>query len=431
MALLFGAVADDLTGGVELASMLVAAGIRTSFATAPEVGPPPDSMAHVIALKTRVAPADEAVSAVSAALKTLQDANCRQFFFKYCATFDSTPAGNIGPCSEALLDRLGASATLFVPTFCEVGRTVYQGHMFAGAQLLSESPKRHDPLTPMTDPNLCRVLQAQSRRNVGLLDHATVARGPAAVEARIASLARAGETLIVCDAIYPDDIRTIAEACSEMRLLTGNSTIAAELVGAWKRRGFLDPSSGGALLPGVEGRAAVLAGSCATQTAEQIEEYGRTHPVLHLDLDRAIQGEDMIARSRAFLDALPDNADFAICTGVPPAELTALQAKYGQRKLSETAEALAARIAVDAVERYGVRRLAIAGGETAGAVVTALRLRRMTVAPFTVPGFGRTYAEHPYRLGLVLKSGKLGTKDILAESLEQLRNPMPRQASAA
>jgi len=431
VALLFGAVADDLTGGVELASMLVAAGIRTSFATSPDVGPPPDAMAHVIALKTRVAPTDEAVSAVLAAAKTLQEANCRQFFFKYCATFDSTPAGNIGPCSEALLERLGAPATVFVPTFCEAGRTVYQGHMFAGDQLLSESPKRHDPLTPMTDSNLCRVLKAQSRRNVGLLDHATVARGPAAIEAKIATLTRTGAPLIVCDAIYPGDIRAIAEACSEMVLVTGNSTIAAELVGAWKRRGFLDPSSGGALLPGIEGRAAVLAGSCAMQTAEQIAEYGRTRPVCRLDLERAIRGDDTIAQTRGFLDALPSDAEFAVCTGVPPTELALLQAKYGQRKLSEIAEGLVARIAVDVVERYGVRRLAIAGGETAGAVVAALRLRRMIVAPFTVPGFGRAYAEHPYRLGLIFKSGKLGAKEIFADSLEQLRQPLRRQATAA
>jgi uncharacterized protein YgbK (DUF1537 family) len=431
MALLFGAVADDLTGGVELASMLVAAGIRTSFATSPEVGPPPDAMAHVIALKTRVAPADKAISAVLAGARTLQEAKCRQFFFKYCATFDSTPAGNIGPCSEALLDRLGTAATVFVPTYCEVGRTVYQGHMFAGEQLLSESPKRYDPLTPMTDSNLCRVLKAQSRGNVGLLDHATVVRGQTAIEAKITSLTRAGVALIVCDAIYPDDIRVIAEACSEMVLVTGNSTIAAELVGAWRRRGFLDSSSAGALLPGIEGRAAVLAGSCAMQTAEQIEEYGRTRPVLRLDLERAIQGQDAIALARSFLDAIPRDVDFAICTGVPPTELAALQAKYGQRKLSEVAEGLVAKISVDVVGRYGVRRMAIAGGETAGAVVAALRLQRMTVAPFTIPGFGRAYAEHPHRIGLVLKSGKLGTKGILSESLEQLRHPLRQQASAA
>lgn len=431
MALLFGAVADDLTGGVELASMLIAAGIRTSFATSPDIGPYPDTMAHVIALKTRVGPVDEARSAVLSAIETLQTSYCKKFFFKYCATFDSTPAGNIGPCSEALLDRLNAPATVFVPTFCEAGRTVYQGHMFAGDQLLSESPKRHDPLTPMTDSNLCRVLKAQSHRNVGLLDHATVSKGPEAIRAKIASLIQMGVPLIICDAIYPGDIRSIAEACSDMDLMTGNSTIAAELVGAWRRRGLVGSSSVGTELPGIHGRAAVLAGSCATQTAEQITEYSRTRPVYRLDLESAIQGADMIAQTRDFLDTLPSDSDFAIYTGVPPAELAILQRKYGQRNLSEVSETLLARIAVDVVERYGVRRLAIAGGETAGAVVTALRLQRMIVAPFTVPGFGRTYSEHPYRLGLVFKSGKLGTRDILAECLEQLRHSLYHQATVA
>ena len=95
----------------------------------------------------------------------------RQVFFKYCATFDSTPRGNIGPCADYLADRLGADFTGFCPAFPDVERKVYRGYLFWADQLISESPKRLDPLTPMRDPNLVRVLQAQTRHKVGLIRH--------------------------------------------------------------------------------------------------------------------------------------------------------------------------------------------------------------------------------------------------------------------
>src|SRR6201991_3681971 len=103
--------------------------------------------------------------------------NARQIFFKYCATFDSTDEGNIGPCADLLRDMTQARQTLFCPSFPEAGRRVFQGHLFAADQLISESPKRYDPLTPMTDPNLVRVLQRQTRTPVGLLPQQVVREG--------------------------------------------------------------------------------------------------------------------------------------------------------------------------------------------------------------------------------------------------------------
>ncbi|RUZ72575.1 four-carbon acid sugar kinase family protein, partial [Mesorhizobium sp. M7A.F.Ca.US.003.02.2.1] len=184
-SLLFGAIADDLTGGTELASMLVARGIPTGCTVGLDAPIPSGNLAHVILLKTRVIAASDAVRQVLEAADRLVEAGARQIFFKYCATFDSTPAGNIGPCAEALLERLGGGVTLFAPALCETGRTVYQGHMFGGPQLLAESPKRFDPLTPMTDSNLVRVLQAQSRGKVGLVPYLVVDAGAGAIRSAI------------------------------------------------------------------------------------------------------------------------------------------------------------------------------------------------------------------------------------------------------
>ena len=153
-----GVIADDSTGATDVASMLVRAGLRTvqvigvpQGAVAPEVA---QADAVVVALKSRTNPAAEAVADSLAALRWLQGAGARQFYFKVCSTFDSTPAGNIGPVAEALMAALECPQAIVCPAFPENGRTVFRGHLFVGDQLLSDSGMRHHPLTPMTDANL-------------------------------------------------------------------------------------------------------------------------------------------------------------------------------------------------------------------------------------------------------------------------------------
>ena len=153
-SLLMGAIGDDLTGSVELAGLLAADPVRVSLYTDPEAIVPNDSSdAVVIAQRSRVAPVEEARAAFTRCADRLLEARARQLFFKYCAIFDSLPTGNIGPCADVLADRLGDPAALFCPAYADpdVDRTVYGGHMFVGDKLLSDSPKRYDPLTPMTE----------------------------------------------------------------------------------------------------------------------------------------------------------------------------------------------------------------------------------------------------------------------------------------
>ena len=189
MAIL-GCIADDFTGATDLAGTLVQEGMRS----VQMIGVPradadhPDADAIVIALKSRTAPVESAVEESLAALHWLQGADCRQFFFKYCSTFDSTPRGNTGPVAEALLDALGADFTLACPAFPKNKRTVFKGHLFVGDVLLNESGMQDHPLTPMTDPNLVRVLAAQSRSRVGLVGYDTVQAGASEIERAFARL---------------------------------------------------------------------------------------------------------------------------------------------------------------------------------------------------------------------------------------------------
>lgn len=163
---MLGVIADDFTGATDIASMLVNHGMRTIQTIGiPDQNDPLIAQADavVVALKSRTIPAAQAIGQSLAALKALQDLGCQQFFFKYCSTFDSTAEGNIGPVAEALAAALGQAVTIAAPSLPVNGRTVYNGHLFVGHALLSDSGMQNHPLTPMTDANLVRWLQAQSR----------------------------------------------------------------------------------------------------------------------------------------------------------------------------------------------------------------------------------------------------------------------------
>ncbi|MFM8609037.1 MAG: 3-oxo-tetronate kinase, partial [Burkholderiaceae bacterium] len=208
MPILLGCIADDFTGATDLANNLVRAGMRAVQTISVPAGPlSADVDAVVVALKSRTIPAADAVTQSLEALRWLQAQGAQQMYFKYCSTFDSTPAGNIGPVTEALMEALGTDFTIATPAFPDNGRTVFKGHLFVGDVLLSDSPMRHHPLTPMTDANLVRVMQAQlAHSRCGLIEHRTVAQGAPAVRERIAELRSQGVAFAVADAVGDADL---------------------------------------------------------------------------------------------------------------------------------------------------------------------------------------------------------------------------------
>ena len=251
MSALLGCIADDFTGATDLASMLVRAGMRT----VQTIGVPEDARvaagadAVVVALKSRTIPAAEAVSQSLAALAWLRNAGARQIYFKYCSTFDSTPAGNIGPVGDALLDALGADFTIACPAFPENGRTIYKGHLFVGDLLLSDSPMKDHPLTPMRDSSLVRVLAGQTERLVGLVEHKTVRRGANAIRARFDELRTKGAVYAVVDALADEDLMAIGAACAGLALVTAGSGVALGLPQNFFAAGLMQPRTDAARLP--------------------------------------------------------------------------------------------------------------------------------------------------------------------------------------
>jgi uncharacterized protein YgbK (DUF1537 family) len=410
MPVLLGAVADDFTGATDLANILVSRGMHTVQTIGMPAGDIElgDAEAVVVALKSRTAPVEEAVSLSLAAAAWLRAKGARQLFWKYCSTFDSTPRGNIGPVADALLELSGGGLALVCPAFPANGRTVYQGHLFVGDRLLSESSMKDHPLTPMRDSDLRRLMAAQSRHKVGLVPWPVVQRGPETIAAAFEALRAAGHAYAVVDAIADENLLSVGTAAASHALVTGGSAVAMGLPENFRRQGLLGPPVPPEL-PTCRGRAVVLAGSCSMATRGQIAAFTRTHPALKLDADRLAAGEPVVAEALEWAARQPTEEPILIYSSADPDEVRAIQERHGRERTGALIEDALSALARALVER-GARRLIVAGGETSGAVVSALGVKALRIGPEIDPGVPWTETLGEPHLALALKSGNFGSE---------------------
>ncbi len=420
--MLLGCIADDFTGATDLANTLVRYGMRTvQLLGVPEDGDEvPDADAVVVALKSRTTPAQDAIDESVAALHWLQDAGCQQFFFKYCSTFDSTADGNIGPVADALLDELESDFTIACPAFPENARTIFKGHLFVGDVLLNQSGMENHPLTPMTDANLVRVLQSQTSHKVGLVKHDTVASGVDAVLAACQKLVQEGYRHAIVDAVTDADLEVIGEACAGLKLITGGSGVALGLPANFRSTGALQQTASADALPQIKGASIVLAGSCSTATLAQVENMKATCPAFRIDPDQLAEGVDVAQAAIEFAASKMADGPVLVYSSAAADQIQAVQAKLGREVAGSMIEKTLASIATSVVADHGVRRIVVAGGETSGAVVTALGIKGLRIGPQIDPGVPWTTSLGDPELALALKSGNFGSEDFFLKSLRQL-----------
>jgi len=422
MSILLGAIADDFTGATDLANTLVKGGMRSvQMIGVPEPNATvAEADAVVVALKSRTAPAAEAVSQSLAALAWLRAAGASQVIFKVCSTFDSTDRGNIGPVADALLAALGTTFAPVCPAFPTNGRTVYQGHLFVGSALLNESGMENHPLTPMLDANLVRVLGRQSAGTVGLVPLPTVEQGAEALRRAFTDLRERSYRYAIVDAVSDANLMTLGEASRDLPLLVGGSGIALGLPAAFRRDGRLPQSEVADRLDLPEGHAAVLAGSCSRATLDQIG-LARDHlPTLELDPLAEPDSSALAARALDWAETRLGERPVVIAASTTPDRVAMLQQRLGREAAGALVEQALAAIAAGLVAR-GVRRLVVAGGETSGAVVQRLGVRRLRIGPEIDPGVPWTRAEgRDGPLLLALKSGNFGARDFFLRAFAML-----------
>ena len=404
--MLLGCIGDDFTGSSDLANTLAKGGMRvvqyTGIPGAPAGG---DVEAGVVALKSRSIPVAEAVRQSLAALDWLLAQGCRQIFFKYCSTFDSTPRGNIGPVADALADALDAHKVIVCPAFPGTGRSVYQGHLFVKDRLLNESGMQNHPLTPMTDADIRRWLAPQTRHTVGHVAAGDVFAGADRIVRRLKEQDEAGHRLIVVDAIRDADLMEIGKAARGLPLVTGGSGVALGLPANFGKSPAAVPWNG------QSGPAIVLSGSCSAATRAQVARHAARHPSREILAADVIEGRLTPSEIAGWLlgaGGLP-----LAYSSADPGEVAIVQARYGREVSASALEGFFAEVARLAVAG-GAARVITAGGETSGAVVEGLSLSALEIGPEIDPGVPALRAGPD--LVVALKSGNFGAEDFFEKA---------------
>ncbi len=316
------------------------------------------------------------------------------------------------------MDALGADFTIATPAFPDNQRTVFKGHLFVGDVLLSDSGMRNHPLTPMTDANLVRVLQAQCRRKVGLIDYKAVAAGEAAIAQRIGQLRAEGVAIAIVDALGNDDLLRLGPALKDLPLVTAGSGVAIALPANFG----LQPSAAAAGLPPAQGLRAVVSGSCSTATNRQVQAFiSAGGQALALDPLRIAAGEDEVANALAWAGPRLTHGPVLVYSTADVQAVKDVQGRLGVEAAGKMVERTLAAIARGLVVS-GVRQLVVAGGETSGACVQALGITQMQIGPQIDPGvpWCHAQAEGGAPVHLALKSGNFGSDDFFDKSFRML-----------
>jgi uncharacterized protein YgbK (DUF1537 family) len=352
---------------------------------------------------------------------------------KYCSTFDSTPEGNIGPSIDAALDELGEDFTVALPSLPVNGRTTYLGHHFVHRQLLSDSPMRHHPLTPMTNPNLVDLLARQTRRKVGLAAYVDVEAGPDRLGERFRELRREGVAVALVDCLSERHVEVICRATEGLRLVSGSSAFGMGLPHIWRERGLI--SDGGEASPppptaAVGPGCLIVAGSCSEATRRQNEWLsGRGASVFHLDPSELLLGDfDRAALVASLRGGLSRGRHCLLTTSGDPREVREAQewaAGRGMtaRELGEAVSGALAGLAREVLEAQRVGGLVFAGGETSGALCRHLGLGALRVGKNIEPGVPLCYSSGEFRLPVVLKSGNFGGEQFYGKALQAIARP--------
>lgn len=430
--LLFAAIADDDTGASDLAGMLAERDLRTLLIIdLPETDRLLEwsrgAHAVVMAEGTRGIEAELARQRTRDAIRLLEPLRPRMLQIKYCSTFDSTSQGNIGPTIDAAMDELGEEFTIALPALPVNGRTTYLGYHFVHQQLLSDSPMRNHPLTPMTNPNLVDFLGRQTRRRVGLAPYPVVEAGAERLREHFDALRGDGVGIAVVDCLNDRHIDSICRAAAGLRLITGGSAPGIGMPAVWREKGWIatGPSGDRMSQPAAADRGwLIVAGSCSEATRGQ-NDWLSSQGARSIRLDPTELASGNLNHAAVIAEAgteLRAGRPCLITTSAPPEDVRAAQELAQQQGMAPEELGLSvvrglAELTLAILEAHPVGGLISAGGETSGALCRRLELGALRVGHNIEPGVPRCYSLGRFRMPVVLKSGNFGSRDFYGRAV--------------
>ncbi|WP_106768966.1 four-carbon acid sugar kinase family protein [Paenibacillus faecalis] len=428
---MIGVVADDITGANDIGIMYAKAGLRTHvYSYSPELVDqlPAEKEADVIVLDTdsRFDDAAVAYDKVFAATRALEQLGCTQFVNKTCSVF----RGNIGAEFDAMLDALHESFALVTLGFPKNGRTTVDGIHYVRGIPLSESEFSHDPVHPMKHSDVVGILQGQTSRKVSRIGWEMVDEGVDKLRAFIDQLCEENIVqFVIVDVRDQADLAVIAAAASHLKVWCGSSALAEESARLQPKRdeeyksGLSEHDQHLGIL--------VTAGSLMPQTSEQLDYLrGEGVVVKEMESSRLLLGSERLAYLQSFTTevstAIMNGIDVAVHSSNMPSQVQEMKKSSAALGMSNTevsrlvSDSLA-EIAAGVLERTGLQRVLVAGGDTSAAFCRRMNVIGMRVWKEIQPGLPSciTLTDPPFLL--VLKSGSFGDESFMAEAIRHLR----------
>lgn len=334
--------------------------------------------------------------------------------FKVCSTFDSSPEmGSIGCALEIGQEVFGVPYVPIVPAAPLLQRYVAFGHLFAadnGAiHRIDRHPSmKHHPTTPMDESDLLLHLGRQTSRRLNLVN-------VLALRANCFTVA-ANSDGILFDGVEAADVVRSARLIWEHRrkeqaFVIGSSGFTHAMLECWQEQGLFCKTTVPAGAKPAD-RLLVLAGSCSPATERQIGyAVGDGFHGIHLNpllVGNGVYDDSTVLEASEILksgDSVILYSALGLRGRVDIADRSALAAAMG-------------RILRRVIECTGVRRVLIAGGDTASHAVQELGISALTFAAPLTPGapLCRTHGG-PRELELVLKGGQVGSERFFKEVL--------------
>lgn len=422
-------IADDLTGANDTGVQFAKQGLNTTVLFAETQLQPAHLSADVIVLNSdsRALTSEMAYEAVFNLAAQLNKLSVSKVFKK----IDSTMRGNIGPEIDAVMDAYKLKTSFVVPAFPKSNRVTTNGYHYVNGVLLEETPIAQDPVCPVTESYLPKLLQEQSKREVTFISISDVQKGKSHLSEKIKDLSSGDSSkIIVVDATTDEELKMIVEAAEileENFLWVGSAGIAYHLFNTGKREEVLRHQQSDDRLPVL-----VIAGSVNPVIDRQIQVLKDKYHVEEIVIspeeffyeDRRKREIERVVKAG---QALLDKGDLVVTTNRERETINrvkGLQQKLGISNFDvgyTIAESMGV-IAGQLIDSKSICGAILTGGDIAGATCKVLNGEGIRVIGEVEAGipygklFGGTFDGMP----VVTKAGAFGTDQALANALQTI-----------
>jgi uncharacterized protein YgbK (DUF1537 family) len=430
---------DDLTGSTDVMEVLEWGGVPTVlFLEPPDAATIHQRFPHARAVGvagiSRTMSPQEMDGHLPASFDALKALGANYFHYKVCSTFDSSPTvGSIGRAAEIALQVFDAQFTPMMVGAPNLRRYVAFSNLFARVDEITYRLDRHPtmskhPITPMNESDIRLHLGQQTNLSIAALNVLQMARSSTEVEQYFRELVDDGAQVIVFDTIDDSHLYTIGRLIWSLQsenpvVLVGSSGFQYALTHFWHTEGIVEkPPVKHAVAP--VDQLIVMSGSAAPATAEQITwAINAGFVPIRLDsvslVDPATVDSYRAAVITEALDVLATGRNIVLFSAQGSDDTAIAQTKAHLERLGLASANLGSLLGLqqgiivrELLEKTGLRRVAVCGGDTCSYAARQLGIFALQAVIPVAPGapLCRASSDNPAFDGLeiALKAGQVG-----------------------